>query len=134
MPDRSFRFCSWPGCRELTRSRFCPVHADMNEQRERTEKNRYNRTRGSASAQGYDAQWRAARLAYLRTHPLCERCNPTGTEIPAVPATMVHHIVPIKEGGARLDPQNLMALCNACHEVIEGPNRWRRKDETGQNR
>jgi 5-methylcytosine-specific restriction endonuclease McrA len=32
----------------------------------------------------------------------------------------VHHITPLKQGGARLDPSNLMSLCNSCHNRVHG--------------
>lgn len=31
---------------------------------------------------------------------------------------MVDHIIPIKAGGARLDPRNLRPLCWPCHDRI----------------
>lgn len=43
----------------------------------------------------------------LRREPLCRRC---GHE-----ASQVDHIRPIRQGGARLDPENLQALCHSCH-------------------
>jgi 5-methylcytosine-specific restriction protein A len=52
---------------------------------------------------------------YLREHPLCEMCERKGW---VVPATMVHHVKPIKQGGAVLDMENLMALCRRCHDKI----------------
>jgi predicted DNA-binding protein YlxM (UPF0122 family) len=30
----------------------------------------------------------------------------------------VHHIVPVSEGGRKLDPQNLMTLCGNCHREV----------------
>ena len=41
-------------------------------------------------------------------------------------ADLVHHIVPVREGGALLDEQNLMSLCNECHSRIHAHrgDRW----------
>lgn len=30
----------------------------------------------------------------------------------------VHHIIPVSEGGRKLDPQNLMTLCGDCHREV----------------
>jgi len=35
-------------------------------------------------------------------------------------ATMVHHKVALRDGGARLDPRNFMALSDNCHAIVEG--------------
>lgn len=127
MAERAARFCSWPGCNTLCTERFCDEHITDHERQQTEQVARYNRSRGSAAAQGYDARWQRARLAYLRRHPLCEKCAAAGR---TAPATLVHHINPIKDGGARLDIRNLQALCNACHEKIHGPERWvKRKPE-----
>jgi 5-methylcytosine-specific restriction endonuclease McrA len=32
-------------------------------------------------------------------------------------ATIVDHIVPIRQGGARLDINNLQSLCHSCHTI-----------------
>jgi 5-methylcytosine-specific restriction endonuclease McrA len=60
----------------------------------------------------YDTSWHVVRNAFLRSKPLCEQCG--------APAEIAHHVVPLKEGGARLDPENLMALCVPCHGKIHG--------------
>ena len=44
---------------------------------------------------------------------LCERCAKEGRR---VPANLVHHKKPIREGGLPFDPKNLEALCVPCHE------------------
>lgn len=51
-------------------------------------------------------------MMYLRQHPLCEMCLAEGK---ATPATLVHHIQPIAQGGNALDTINLKALCQRCH-------------------
>ena len=43
----------------------------------------------------------------LRRSPLCVKCGQG--------ASQVDHIVPIRKGGARLDPDNLQPLCHSCH-------------------
>jgi 5-methylcytosine-specific restriction endonuclease McrA len=36
----------------------------------------------------------------------------------------VHHIIPLAEGGAPLDPANLVTLCRLCHEREESKSRF----------
>jgi 5-methylcytosine-specific restriction protein A len=58
------------------------------------------------------AAWRAVRAAFLCEHPLCCRCDGNGW---VVAATVVDHITPIKDGGARFNWSNLQPLCVSCH-------------------
>ncbi len=57
-------------------------------------------------------RWRTLRAAQLESQPLCA-CCPT-TE----PATIVHHITPIRAGGDPWDAANLESLCQSCHNAI----------------
>ncbi len=124
MPDKPLHFCRHMGCSELVTGTYCMEHQAQHDREQAAAEARYTRSRGSAASQGYDAQWRAVRLAYLRRHPLCEDCLAEGKTTPAV---MVHHIVAIKAGGARLDPRNLRSQCTAHHEEIHGKDRFRRR-------
>jgi hypothetical protein len=56
---------------------------------------------------GYGGSWDAARAMFMRSNPLCHDCGRA--------ATLVHHVVPISEGGPRLDMDGLMSLCVPCH-------------------
>jgi len=72
-------------------------------------------TRLPSSQRGYDGKWRRLRALKLKRNPLCEECERLGR---VVPATMVHHIVPIEQDPTlRLVWSNLMSLCEACHDV-----------------
>ena len=74
-----------------------------------------------------DRRWRELRIAYLREHPLCERCIREGKAagVPEgyiTPAIDVHHRVPVETAKTlqemeRLayDWNNLEALCIPCH-------------------
>ena len=74
-----------------------------------------------------DRRWRDLRIAYLREHPLCERCIREGKAagVPEgyiTPAIDVHHRVPVETAKTlqemeRLayDWNNLEALCIPCH-------------------
>ena len=58
------------------------------------------------------AAWRRTSLACRIDAPLCPVCLLNGKH---APTTVTDHLVPIKFGGARLNPANLMALCSECH-------------------
>lgn len=104
--------CASPKCPTLAPygKRYCPEHEEQAQKE-------YDKQRGSARQRGYDKAWEKARSSYLATHPLCEDCDKRGLVEPAV---MVHHIKPLSEGGKRLDPDNMQALCNRCHERQHG--------------
>jgi 5-methylcytosine-specific restriction protein A len=67
--------------------------------------------RPSAARRGYDARWRAIRLAHLKRHPLCVECEALGL---GVPATDVDHVVPLRRGGTHA-ASNLQSLCHIHH-------------------
>lgn len=70
--------------------------------------------RQSAAARGYDRDWQRLRDAYLKAHPLCERC---GKE----PADTVHHIKPVEtHPELRLVWENLESMGRVCHEQFHG--------------
>ena len=47
----------------------------------------------------------------------CEGCR----AFPETDLLEVHHVVPISQGGALLDPANLQLLCKPCHTAIHTP-------------
>jgi 5-methylcytosine-specific restriction protein A len=100
--------CSHPGCGELIErgARACETH-------ERERRREVDHRRGSAAARGYGGKWRAARLAFLKRHPLCEDCLKDGT---VTAATEVDHVIPHK-GDQKLfwKRSNWRALCKPCH-------------------
>ena len=72
-------------------------------------------SRPSASARGYDRQWRAFRARYLKHHPLCVDCSQQGQ---TTPANEVHHVRKLATDRAgRFDVANLMALCEWHHKT-----------------
>ena len=97
MPYKSKRPCGYPGCPNLVEAgtSYCPAHKPM---------------RKNASAY-YDRRWQKVRAAYLARHPLCADCQIVGR---LTPATEVHHIIPINEGGGDRE-ENLLGLCKSCH-------------------
>ena len=112
--------CRQPGCGAvLARPGYCDTH--------RSGVHRdYGRARRSFDAElGFyqSAQWRTVRAAFLRQHPLCCACEQRGRVVPAV---VVDHVVPIKEGGARFDPRNLQSLCVSDHNAKSAKERAQR--------
>lgn len=101
MPYKSRRNCNFPGCPALVNAgeRYCPAH--------RKEK------RGGDNSH-YDRHWRKLRALFLQKHPLCAECEKAGR---LTPATEVHHIIAVKDGGSDHD-DNLMGLCKSCHSRI----------------
>ncbi len=56
----------------------------------------------------YNTQrWQRARVRALACHPLCALCGR--------PATDVHHVKALEDGGAPFDECNLQCLCHECH-------------------
>ena len=112
--------CRHPGCGAvLARPGYCDTH------RKAVHRD-YGRARRSFDAElGFyqSAQWRAVRAAFLRQQPLCCACEVRGRVVPAV---VVDHVVPIKQGGARFDPENLQALCVSDHNAKSAKERAQR--------
>jgi 5-methylcytosine-specific restriction protein A len=104
MPDPIPHRCNYPGCPERTTERFCALH-----------RNSYNHEqRRPGTNADYGRRWRTIRNLYISQHPLCELCQAAGR---MVPATEVHHRVPLDAGGTNHD-DNLQALCKPCHSRI----------------
>lgn len=75
--------CNYPGCRILTKYRFCDEHTQAADE-----------NRASASRRGYDARWRKYRKAFLVNNLLCAECmRKNKMNI----ATVVDHIKSHKE-------------------------------------
>jgi 5-methylcytosine-specific restriction protein A len=58
--------------------------------------------------------WKSVRTLQLQLEPLCRECRKLGK---LVAATVVDHIIPIANGGAELDLDNLQSLCRSHHEA-----------------
>lgn len=97
--------CRKSGCLAVTTNRdgYCDKH--------RKEKWKNDRRREERAAV-YDWQWKQVEQMYSRLHPLCEDCEERGI---VKVRDMVHHIVPIADGGAVYDFSNLRSLCWSCH-------------------
>lgn len=115
VPKKPMRPCSHPGCNELADRSYCPKHLPQHQKHQRESDKVFDSRRGSAASRGYDANWIAARNIYIKSHPMCEQCL---TKNRYNLARQVHHIIPLSEGGSRLSFDNLMALCERCHQEI----------------
>ncbi len=107
MSSKPLKPCNQIGCNELTRERYCTAH-----KRAQAE---YDKYRGNSNQRGYDSRWRKARLAYLRSKPLCAECEKEGK---FEPATELDHIVPHR-GNQKLfwSSSNWQGLCKHHHSV-----------------
>jgi 5-methylcytosine-specific restriction protein A len=85
----------------------CPAHKHV-------ERKQADAKRGTAHERGYSSAWQKARLGFLRSHPLCRRCDAQGL---VVAASVVDHIVPHKNDKALFwDHDNWQPLCKPCHD------------------
>lgn len=118
-------------CRKLTTNKtgYCDVHEPAYLEHRAQIKANHELRRGSPSRRGYDATWVKVRKFYLVLHPMCEACEKAGR---VTPATEVHHIVALRDGGERLDHENLMAVCRECHQRFtqeEIRKKFKRKEQ-----
>jgi 5-methylcytosine-specific restriction endonuclease McrA len=93
------RLCLEPRCPQPATYRgYCAEHARTTNRATHRNRRVYNSKR-----------WQLLRRAVLFDQPLCasKDCD--------VIATDVDHIVPIEQGGAIWDRQNLQPLCAQCH-------------------
>ena len=110
MPKKQKRPCRFVGCPKLTdnKSGYCIDH-------DKPMQKHYNKfTRGYDSKERYGGKWQKIRNRHIRKYPLCELCKRQGK---FVAANLVHHVLPIADGGTN-DESNLLSLCASCHEKI----------------
>jgi 5-methylcytosine-specific restriction protein A len=126
MPYQTKRQCPGRGlrhgfCQNLINSEICCPECQRYEKAIAKE---YDHRRGNSNERGYDATWQKLRRMKAARNPLCERHFAQGVYIPL---DVVHHIKPIEtHPELRLAMDNLMSLCNACHEEIHKGERWGR--------
>lgn len=97
-------------------SKYCESHKAKKEESVRL----YDKRRGSPSKRGYNYSWVNFRKHYLREHPLCVVCEREGR---ITPASEIHHIKRLRDGGDKFTDDNLMPLCHSCHSRITMSNR-----------
>lgn len=107
MPRKPKRPCSYPGCPKLVDSGYCEEHKKLRDK----EYNLYGRD--DFTKNFYKTkEWRIIRKRHLELEPFCVECLKKGI---TTKATIVDHIIPIKQGGSRYDNNNLQSLCWSCH-------------------
>lgn len=92
--------CSYPGCPNITKDRYCPKHKRPND---------YDYHRPEYRKL-YNTRWRRESKRFLAEHPLCAVCGK--------PSEVTDHIIPHK-GDYDLfwSSGNWQALCVVCHNA-----------------
>ena len=121
MPRKPKRPCSYPGCPRLVEGQYCDEHKKLTAK----QYNKYGRDNFTKCFYK-TPEWLYARKKQLEQHPFCEECLKEGKR---KKATMVDHIIPIKQGGDKFAPSNLQSLCWSCHsrKSVEEGSRFGRK-------
>lgn len=108
MPDRIKRPCRIPGCANYTtaKSGYCDKHKHYGW-------HNYQNVLGKGNQnKRYGHTWRKTRDKILsRDCGVCQPCKRRGI---VTAATIVDHIKPKAKGGTD-SPENLEAICKACH-------------------
>jgi 5-methylcytosine-specific restriction enzyme A len=120
--ERPLRFCRQAGCTSKTRNEngYCDAHQKDNHTR------LYERLRGQDEVNKlyHREPWTSFRLAFLAQNPICQKLI-NGLQCDR-PATLVHHLrSPRNFPDGFVDPENVAALCVACHPPSEGTETWR---------
>ena len=108
MPHKPLKPCRFPGCPNLTSDVYCEEHT-------KKVASDYNKNARSPDYnKRYGRRWRTIRNQYATAHPLCEMCLKEGKY---TPMEVVHHILPIENGGGN-EWSNLQSLCEHHHLLI----------------
>lgn len=63
----------------------------------------------------HTVEWKQFRAAYLKEKPPCRVCLEDKGVV--TPARVCDHIVPIRKGGDKFNPENIQPLCVRCHNA-----------------
>ncbi len=113
MPTKPCKPCNRSGCPNVTTDKtgYCDEH--------KPDYVREAAARRDKTNQGaYNSRWEKVRKSYLKKYPLCEWCN---SQHKTVVAVLVHHI---DHDPRNNKTDNLMALCNECHERHHAAGRF----------
>lgn len=79
------------------------------------ERKPFERINANANTEFYNSRaWRKLSKQQKELHPLCCMCEREGF---TTPAEIADHIIPINQGGASLDINNLQSLCKKHHNA-----------------
>lgn len=118
MAYKPMKSCHKIGCPNLTKSKYCESHQEL-EQQDKADRNKYYDlyVRDQKSKQFYgSSEWVAVRnLMRVQTSNLCCMCL---DENEIVIADVCDHIIPIKvDWNLRLELSNLQMLCHKHHRI-----------------
>jgi 5-methylcytosine-specific restriction endonuclease McrA len=78
-----------------------------------------DQVRGTAASRGYGSDWRRFREYVLRDEPLCVfRDDPRHRHECTHAATVLDHVKPLSQGGARLCRENTRGVCAIAHQRL----------------
>lgn len=123
MAQRSLRPCKQRGCKNCTRdiSGYCEEHISMYEAKGKLRHREYKRYRQDHKEQSFynSSLWKKIRRERLTIdNGLCQMCLEDDR---LTLADMVHHEIEVKDDwDKRLDIDNLISLCNGCHNKVHG--------------
>jgi 5-methylcytosine-specific restriction endonuclease McrA len=118
MPTAAPRPCA--SCHRLVYTDRCPTCTKARPRRH------VDARRGTAHSRGYTARWARVSRSWLARYPWCgqrqdgaldathSRCVQLGQRRVA---QCVDHIIPLRDGGALVDPSNLQSLCFRCNSL-----------------
>ena len=86
----------------------------------------------SSRQRGYTRQWNKIAEIHKACNPLCALCEAEGR---VTVATKSHHLQRVSDGHAVIVGQDeLLAVCDACHQRVEGLGRdWMRAMRTAKS-
>ena len=104
-----------------------PLHnAQRVEVNRKENQKEYNQKKRTGQDFYNSGRWRKLRNWYIKTNPLCVDCKKQNH---IKLADVVDHIIPIKDGGAQLDSQNLQGLCHLHHNQKSAKEQGEKIDE-----
>jgi 5-methylcytosine-specific restriction protein A len=109
------KLCHWPGCDDLAvpGHPHCEDHLARRDAQKALRRQAAKRGSNAWSHLYQTPEWKRARLAFLRAHPLCASCAEVGL---VEPAREVDHKTPHRGDRALFwDRKNWQGLCKPCH-------------------
>ena len=118
MPNAPLKPCANRQCPELVPigTTHCTAHRRADYQRKDSQRSDAELERRKVYQ---SARWRKVRSIVLNRDPLCRSCRRAASR-------ECDHVVPVAQGGAEWDTDNMQGLCSPCHsrktatEVLNG--------------